>query len=549
MTATAARQTPPARRPRCVVPLIASAALAVPAWASPLPPQRAGDANQPAGPRAQDAARNEGVMLTIYSTARPGAIPPEFYQPAMQPGGYAQPPAQLPGYAIIKQQRRMAIPEGRGQIRFTDVAALIEPTTVMFKSLTDPDGTTVLDQNFEFDLVSPEKLLDKFVDQRIGLTFVMPDGRLDEISGTLLSHAGGQMILDTNDPNGPVKLIQQNAARVNLPELPGGLITRPTLVWDLSSRQGGEQLVRVTYETKGMVWWADYNLVYADGQDANRGTIDLNAWVSIINRSGASYPGARLKLIAGDVQRVQPEPPGMRYNMRAAAMEARDEAAGFEEKAFFEYHLYTLGRPATLPDNSTKQIELFPAVTSVPVEKVFLYYGAPVSWGYGGAPNTGRELGIPMNTKVDVYLRFQNDKQSGMGMPLPSGRIRVNKLDPADETLEFIGEDTIDHTPKDEEVLVRLGSAFDVVGERRQTDFSVDTNRKTMTESFEIKLRNHKQSAVKVIVKENLYRWSGWEITQHSHEFEKQDARTIHFPVTVEADGEAVVTYTVRYQW
>ncbi len=186
---------------------------------------------------------------------------------------------------------------------------------------------------------------------------------------------------------------------------------------------------------------------------------------------------------------------------------------------------------------------------SVPCEKVYLYYGMPVSWGYGGGANTGRELGIPMNKKVDVYLRFRNDAASGLGMPLPSGRVRVNKLDPADETLEFIGENTIDHTPKNERVLIKLGSAFDVVGERRRTSFRSDANRHTIDESFEIKVRNHKDAAITVIVKETLYRWSGWEIRAKSHEFEKIDSRTIHIPVRVKPDGETTVTYSVHYEW
>jgi hypothetical protein len=162
---------------------------------------------------------------------------------------------------------------------------------------------------------------------------------------------------------------------------------------------------------------------------------------------------------------------------------------------------------------------------------------------------TDRNFGVQSNPKVDIYLRFKNKKEIGMGMPLPSGRIRVSKLDPADSTLEFIGEDVIDHTPKDEEVLIKLGSAFDVVGERKQTDFAVDTSRKTMDEKIEIKVRNHKDEKVKVIVKENLYRWATWTIPQKSHEFEKVDARTIHFPVEIEKDGEVTIHYSVHYTW
>jgi hypothetical protein len=300
-----------------------------------------------------------------------------------------------------------------------------------------------------------------------------------------------------------------------------------------------------------MTWWADYNLVFAEGADANSGLLDVSAWVSIINQSGATYPDARLKLIAGDVHRA-PEP--MAKPARFARMEvsaSAPDSQGFEEKAFFEYHMYTLGRTTTLPDNSTKQLELFPPAREVPCEKVMVYYGLPEAsrWGFFPQPRTDRNFGTRSNKKVDIYLRFKNEKKAGMGIPLPSGRIRVSKLDPADGSLEFIGEDVIDHTPKDEEVLIKLGSAFDVVGERKQTDFQVDTRARRMEESFEIRLRNHKEEPVKVIVKENLYRWLNWQIIESSHKYDKVDARTVHFPVTVEPDDEERISYTVRYRW
>jgi hypothetical protein len=256
-----------------------------------------------------------------------------------------------------------------------------------------------------------------------------------------------------------------------------------------------------------------------------------------------------LKLVAGDVHRAPPPRPAPAA-LRADMMRAQEaKVAGFEEKAFFEYHLYTLGRPTTLPDNSTKQIELFPAVHDVPCEKTLVYYGAVPAYGFGPNPVTDRAYGVETNRKVDVYLGFRNARENNMGMPLPSGRVRVSKRDDADGTLEFIGEDTIDHTPANEKVLIRMGSAFDVVGERRQVNFTVDTSRKTMTEEIEVKLRNQKKEPVTVIVKENLYRWINWTITQKTQEYEKQDARTVHFPVRVAAGREATLRYTVQYSW
>ncbi len=487
---------------------------------------------------SQVAGQNDpaGNALTIYSSAQPGVISPELYRN----GGRGQ---AIPGYAVVRHERDIALNRGRNSVRFTDVAAFIDPTTVMFESLTDPAGTSVVEQNFQFDLVSQEKLLQKYIDQTIKVDQVRGQS-VETFSGTLLSTSGGMML---KRDDGAVQLLPHNAG-ITLPSLPGGLITRPTLVWDLSAKQSGTHRTRVSYQTTGITWWADYNLTYSEGSNANACKLDVGAWVSIVNQSGASYPEAKLKLIAGDVQRARQA--GRVDGPRAAAkMMAREEKDnGFTEKAFFEYHLYTLGRPTTLPDNSTKQIELFPAARSVPCEKTLVYYGlAPGYSGYSASPVTDRNYGVQSNRKVDVYLGFRNAADHNMGMPLPAGRIRVSKLDSADKTLEFIGEDTLDHTPKNEKVLIRLGSAFDVVGERRQADFRIDTSRKTMGEDIEVKLRNQKKEPVTVIVKENLYRWVNWQITSKSHDFEKQDARTVHFPVKIAAGGEVTLRYSVQY--
>lgn len=479
-----------------------------------------------------------GNALTIYSTARPGAVPPALHHGGMRG-------ASVPGYAVARHQRDLALERGRNTVRFSDVAALIDPTTVHFESLTDPKGTSVVEQNFQYDLVSTQKLLEKYLDRAISVDQVRGTG-VETFTGTLLSTAGG---LTLRREDGTVQILPHNAG-VRLPELPGGLITRPTLVWDVAANRGGAHNVRVSYQTRGITWWADYNLTYKEGADANSCKLDVGAWVSILNQSGASYPGARIKLIAGDVHRA-PQPGLMSAPRATMAMKMADAAPeGFEEKSFFEYHLYTLGHPSTLPDQSTKQIELFPAVAAVPCEKTLVYYGQEGNYfAYGGSPYVDRNFGITGNKKVDSYLSFKNVKDHGMGVPLPSGRVRVSKLDTADGSLEFIGEDRIDHTPKNETVLLKLGSAFDVVGERRRVDFRIDSARNTLSEDIEIRIRNRKEEPVRVIIKENLYRWTNWKITQSTHSFEKQDARTIHTPVTVGADKEAVVKYGVRYSW
>ena len=487
---------------------------------------------------AQAAPAAATNALTIYSAARPGAIPPEAYRHGA--AGHA-----IPGYAVVRHEREFTLAKGRNTVRFTDVAALIDPTTVSFASLTDPRETAVVEQNFQFDLVNTTKLLEKYVDRRVAVDQIRGNG-VESFTGTLLSTAGG-LVLRRED--GSIQTLPHNAG-VRLPELPGGLITRPTLVWDIAAAKPGTHRTRVSYQTTGITWWADYNVTYSEGANANACRLDIGAWVSILNQSGASYPDAKLKLVAGDVHRApQPGRVAAMADAPRALMAQERSAAGFEQKAFFEYHLYTLGRQTTLPDNSTKQIELFPAARGVPCEKTLVYYG--LTGGYGFAPNpiTDRSYGVQSNRKVDVYLGFRNAEQNGMGMPLPAGRIRVSKLDPADATLEFVGEDTIDHTPRNEKVRIKMGSAFDVVGERRQVDFSVDTSRRTMTEEIEVKLRNQKKEPVTVVVKENLYRWVTWSIVQKTHEFEKQDARTVHFPVRVAPGAEAIVRYTVRYTW
>ena len=482
------------------------------------------------------APAHAGDALTIYSNARPGAIAPELYRQGAR--------GQIPGYAMVRHERELQLTRGRNTVRFTDVAALIDPTTVTFESLTDGAGTSVIEQNFQFDLVSTEKLMQKYIDRAISVDQVRGSG-VESFDGTLLSTAGG---ITLRRSDGSIQTLPHNAG-VRLPQLPGGLITRPTLVWDVAASRPGAHKTRVSYQASGITWWADYNLTYSEGRNASACHLDVGAWVSIINQSGASYTDAKLKLVAGDVQRVAPMGHMLPQTLAARASVAEDRATGFEEKAFFEYHLYTLGRPTTLPDNSTKQIELFPMARRVPCEKTLVYYGAVPAYGFGPSPAIDRNYGIATNRKVDVYLGFKNAKAQNMGMPLPAGRIRVNKQDAADGTLEFIGEDKIDHTPQDEKVQIKLGSAFDVVGERKQLNFTVDTSRKNMTEEIEVRLRNHKKEPVTVIVKENPYRWTNWQITAKSHDFEKQDSRTVHFPLKIAAGGETVLRYTVHYSW
>jgi hypothetical protein len=488
---------------------------------------------------AQAAGSAEDTAVTIYSSAQPGAISPEYYRPL--PGQGTPNAMGVPGYALVRQERPVQLTAGRSQLRFTDVAALIDPTTVTFTSLTDP-AARVLEQNFQFDLVSTDKLLQKFVDRP--LTVERSNGAgTSSTSGTLLSSVDGLVL---RGADGTITAVRDYSS-LRFGELPGGLITRPTLLWDINSPKGGTQQARVTYQTGGITWWSDYNLIFSAGKDANTGSVDLSAWVSIINQSGASYPEARLKLIAGDVHRAPvPSPPRMDMMVKASRAPVADEA-GFAEQSFDEYHLYTLGRRTTLPNNSTKQIELFDQAKQVPAKRTLVLSNALPFLGAGRYED--RNFPATGENKVDTYLEFRNDKASGLGIALPAGRIRVSRLDPADSSLEFIGEDTIGHTPRDERVRVKLGSSFDVVGERKQVSFSSDSRAHWMEEEIEVEVRNHKDEDVEVQVREFLFRWSNWQILSSSQNYEKEDARTILFPVKVPKNSNRTVRYKVRYTW
>jgi len=437
--------------------------------------------------------------------------------------------------ALVKDRRVLDLAEGLNEVRFVDVASQIDPTSVHFRSLTDPEGTVVLEQNYEYDIVGSAKLLNKYVDKEIRL--VTEDGQ--EYIGTLLS-AADDVILQAADGQVTVVKLDQVKEFV-FPALPEGLMTKPTLVWQVESAQGETHDVEVTYLTNGVNWQANYIVVLASDDES----IDLDGWVTLDNRSGTSYEDAKLKLIAGDIHRVSPEG---RVVEKEDFLEAAPAAEPqVEERAFFEYHLYEVQRPVTVKDQQTKQIE-FVTGSDVPAEKFFVYDGAQMSfWGYY-QPVDDPSYGTASNTKVMVMLEFENGEEQGLGVPLPKGTLRVFQEDVDGSTL-LIGEDAIDHTPKDEAIRLYVGDAFDIVGERVQTDFRAEYDEDWMEESYEITLRNHKDEDIEVRVVEHMFRWSEWRILEESHEHEKLDAQTIEFRVPVEADGETVVTYTVRYEW
>jgi hypothetical protein len=416
---------------------------------------------------------------------------------------------------LVKDVRELEFQKGKSVIKFTDVAAQIDPTSVHFKPVNAADKVAILEQNYQYDLVSSTKILQKYVDKEIEI-FTKQD---KSYKGQLLSYSKDNLTL--KEPEGAIRIVRLEEVRdMYFPSLPEGLITKPTLVWLLDSQVSGKRKAEVSYLTSGINWHAEYVAV-VDQLDRN---LELAGWVSIDNRSGATYKEAKVKLIAGEVHRVREEriPPRLAKEVFATAAGAPQ----FEEKAFFEYHLYTLLRPSTIKDNEIKQVTLF-STTNVKVKKVFTYDGA-------------RD-----EKRVKVELEFKNSQADGLGMPLPKGKIRVYKAD-VDKSLEFVGEDLIDHTPKDEKVRVFLGNAFDIVGERKKTDFR-QISESVTEESYEIKLRNHKEEVVEVVVVEHLYPYTNWEIIESNFKYEKKDANTLEFKISLEKDEEKILNYTVRY--
>ena len=478
------------------------------------------------------ASASPNYALTIYSSAQ-GAMDAEMLTDGNS----------VPGYALVSDTREMIFPNGRGELRFTDVAQRIDPTTVAFASLTDPGGTRVLEQNYQFDLVSQVKLLNRYIGEQIIVTQSAGSERITH-KGTLLGARDG--LLMQTESGGVLAL--NNYDSFAFASLPGGLITRPTLVWLVDAKKAGAHQARVAYQTKGMTWWTDYNVIL-NADEANP-KMDLSAWVTLVNQSGGSFPQAKIKLVAGEVNRAPAPAQASGIVMKSAMMDmAEAPPEGFQESGLFEYHLYTLGRRSDVPDNSAKQLELFPGKVNIPARRqlVFTVPGFQNMMYYGGA-NTDQNLGTFAKGEVNAYLEFDNKQANGMGMPLPKGRVRVSQAGP-DGALEFIGEDAIEHTPTNETLRLKLGKAFDVVGDRTRTDFQIDTTAKTLTESFKISVRNRKKIATTVLVREYMYRWSGWDVTASSIKGNKRDAQTLDFPLEIAADGEAVVTYTVRYHW
>jgi hypothetical protein len=422
---------------------------------------------------------------------------------------------------VVKDLREIDIKSGTSKIFLTDVAQFIDPTSVHIKI-----NGEVIEQNYQYDLVSLDKILQKYIDKEIQLI-----GENNEfIEGKLLSSFAGQIVIEKKE--GGLMMIPNTAKyRFSVGSLPEGLITKPTLVWLLNSKSAGKQDVEISYQTSGMNWQAEYVAVL--NQDDTK--LDLNSWVSVENNSGATYKNAVLKLVAGDVNLITPGRGQMYGVTDEMRMEKSVAPQQFQEKEFFEYHIYNLQRPTTLAQNETKQISLFEAGNVKATKKFYYKSGGYRPYYYGNSSGSG---------KVAVIVEFENKEEYNLGVPMPKGKVRVYKSD--GETIEFVGEDMIDHTPSKEKVKLRIGDAFDIVAEEVQTENKKITDR-VYEQAYEIKLKNRKKEDIVVEVERGLGFY--WEVLSSSISYEKKDSQNIIFKVPVKADSETVLNFKVRYTY
>ena len=432
--------------------------------------------------------------------------------------------------ALVRDVRNLSLPSGVFRLKLMDIAATVNPATVHFRSLNEPDKLGVLEQNYEYDLLEPAKLLHKYVGKEVTLVRSYMDNgttKREEIKATLLA-----------DNNGPVWKIGNDivtggyAESYRFPEVPANLFDRPTLLMSLENSGSRKQQIEASYLAGNLSWNSDYVLTVGREDKA----ADLDGWVTLINNSGTAFRNARLQLVAGDLNRIQPAPASMQARDMVMAKAARAEQ--FAQENFSEYHLYTLGRKSSVEDKETKQISLLEG-SGVPVEKRFVVNGQ--NFYYHNQQNPG----TPIKDNVMVFYKFKNEEKSGLGMPMPAGNVRVYQKDSKGNIL-FVGEDRIDHTPKDEALNIHIGNAFDVISERKQTDYKrIDTHLWEM--EFEITLRNHKDSPITVEVNEPI--GGDWEMLTSSYKYTKTAAWAAQFNVPVAANGTSLLKYRIRARW
>ena len=433
------------------------------------------------------------------------------------------------GFGVVRDEREITLPTGIVDLKFMEVASQIQPETVQINPVTAGNKLLVLEQNYEYDLMSPAKLMEKYVGKKVVLIQRNDfQGERIPVQATLISYNNHQPIYKIGDKI----VINRGTEEVELPSIPENLVSEPTLVWKLENLYPKKQEIVANYMTRGMRWNADYVAVLS----ADDKKCGLNGWVTIDNNCGATFNNAQLKLVAGDVQKVQPPKSARKYNLMTMESAAVDRS-GFVQESLFEYHMYTLERPSTLKQNQKKQISLLEA-RGIDITKIFRCIGQNYYY-------RSRRGDMMKNIKIGVFVSFMNSKTNNLGMPLPKGTVRVYKADSSGNN-QFIGEDRIDHTPKDEKIELKLGDAFDIISERRQTSWK-KLGSSTYDTGWEIKIRNHKDEDIVVNVVEPF--GCDWKILKSSQKYEKKDAFTAIFKVPVKKNSEAVVTYDARLKW
>jgi hypothetical protein len=433
--------------------------------------------------------------------------------------------------ALVRDVRQLQLPTGNFRLKFMDIAATVNPATVHFRSLTEPDKVGVIEQNYEYDLLEPAKLLNKYVGKELTLVRSYMDNgttKHEEIKATLLANNNGPVWRIGNDI-----VTGAYGETYRFPEVPANLYDRPTLLMTLDNSGSPKQKIEASYLASNLTWNSDYVLTVGRDDKA----ADLDGWVTIVNNSGAAFHNAKLQLVAGDLNRV-PAPQQYRAADMVTKSSVAANAAQFVQENFSEYHLYSLGRRTSVEDKETKQISLLQG-SGIPVEKLFVVNGQ--NFYYHNAQNPGS----PIKDPVMVFYKFKNEEKAGLGIPLPAGNLRVYQKDSKGGLL-FIGEDRIDHTPKDEFINVKIGNAFDVVSERKQTDYKALSNRLWEME-FEITIRNHKDTPITVQVNEPI--GGDWEMLSSTYKYTKTSAWAAQFDVPVKANGESVLKYRIRAKW
>ncbi len=452
-------------------------------------------------------------------------------------------------FALVRDRREMEFIGGRNTVVVEDVAGGLDRTSVHFKSLTAPDTVVVREQNYRYDLIRPDTLLEKSVGKQVTINQSLAEGRVRQIHGTLLASGVSPNFSAQTSYSDPGMVVRTEAGEIvlrpqgeiTLHEMPPGLISRPQLVWLTDCAQPGAHDVEISYMTEGITWAADYVAV----MNADDTAIDLTGWVTLNNYSGADYDNAGIQLVAGDVRRLPSlQDTNQQANLFAYGSSLPTPAPQFEEEKLFEYHLYTLDGTTTVRNNEQKQMTLLSA-TEVPARKRFVYDGRRALWGIHSTSYLPSEnYDTTDYQKVNISLLVEN-RLPNLGIPLPKGRMRLFKAD-SQGRLQFAGEDSLDHTPRGETLNLYVGDAFDLVGEHRRSDFK-RLGKKHVEERFEMTLRNRSEAPVTIVAVEHL--WADWEIINRSHPYAKADARTAEFTVEVAAGTEVKVSYTVRTRW